>query len=121
MNSLYPILVQSQASSRAAKAFGGRPGVMGASLPKFHAGNASGVGVRLADLQPMAETVLTEPGAATEENLFEFIFEKRPFSSNAHYSLQVNIQRLNNFKMVFPTILYATDFLNIIFHSLKCF
>ena len=101
MNSLYPVLVQSQASSRAAKAFGGRPGVMGASLPKFHVGNTSGVGVRLADLQPMAETSLPEAGAATEENLFEFIFEKRPFSSNAHYSLQVNIQPLTISKWYF--------------------
>ena len=49
------------------------------------ASGAVGGGVRLSDLEPLS------PEVASSENLFEFVFEKRPFSSNAHYSLQVNM------------------------------
>ena len=78
-NSLYPILVQSQASSRAAKTFGLRA----AAAPKFGSGGGVGGGVRLTDFEPLS------PEVSPHENLFEFTFEKRPLSSNAHYSLQV--------------------------------
>ena len=60
--------------------------MMGAAMPKLQGGAG---GVRLTDLQPMMEPASPEAAAAAEDNLFEFTFEKRPFSSNAHYSLQV--------------------------------
>ena len=90
--SLYPILVQSQASSRASKNYGVRQGGAPASFMMSAAGSKPdggvGGGIRLTDLQPMGDQFSSESSSATD-NLFEFTFEKRPFSSNAHYFLQV--------------------------------